>query len=134
MFERVVRNGHARVDSLEQGKEQDSLRDKINEAETRWATLKEKCDENCKDVDKLYPYSQKYSDEAVTFSIWLEKAEKKKDDLESQPLLPNENDLKKQRKDTEVSSARFQRRNRCDICTNYVCIVLVKGKCRKIHV
>ena len=84
------------------GHEQDTLRGRLNEAETKWTSLKEKCDENGKNIARLYPLSQKYNDEALTFSVWLEKTEKKKDVMEKQPLLSNENDIKKQRKDIEV--------------------------------
>lgn len=92
---------------MEPGNDKEALQNKLTEAEAKWSSVKQKCDKKCKDIDELYPLSQKYSEDAVTFSIWLDKAEKKKGDLETQPLLPNENDLKKQRKDTEVNKDCF---------------------------
>ena len=102
VLERVVRNGSDQVKELEHGKEQDDLRNKLSEAEAKWKSLKQRYDDDSRDIEQLYPFSQKYDDDAVTFSIWLERTEKRKADLENQPLLPNESDLKKQRKDSEV--------------------------------
>ena len=104
MFDRVIRNGHDQVDKIENAKEQEDLRNKLSEAETKWRSLIQKYKEHSADIDRLYPLSQKYSEDAVTFSIWLEKTEKKKTDLENEPLYPNENDLERQRKESEVCS------------------------------
>ena len=104
MYERVIRNGHDQVDKIDNAKEQEDLRNKLGEAEAKWKSLIQKYKEHSADIDRLYPLSQKYNEDAVTFSVWLEKTEKKKTDLESRPLYPNEDDLARQRKENEVGS------------------------------
>ena len=102
VFERIIRNGQDRVDDLEPGKERDALEQKLDDAEKQWNDVKTKSEKKTKDIERLHPRSKKYKDDSVTFSVWLEKAEKKKDDIEKQPLLSHEYGLKKQLKDTEV--------------------------------
>ena len=87
---------------MENDRERDNLRNKLDEAESKWKSLNQKYAERSKDLEELYPLSQKYDEEAVTFSVWLEKTEKRKTDLENQSLSPNESDLKKQRQDCKV--------------------------------
>ena len=97
-----MRDGRERSNQCGPGEQRDSLNAKLNEAEKRWSDVRRANDLKCRDIDALHSHSKKYSDEAVTFSIWLEKVEKKKNELEDQPIYCNESDLKAQRKETEV--------------------------------
>ena len=102
VFERIIRNGQDRIDDSEPGTERDALEQKLDDAEKQWNDVKTRSEKKTKDIERLHPRSKKYKDDSVSFSVWLEKAEKKKDDIEKQPLLSDENGLKKQLKDTEV--------------------------------
>ena len=102
MFERIVRDGQDLAEKIEPGPERESLEKRLDEAEGRWTALKTRSDNRKEDIDKLYPVSKKYADDAVLFSVWLNKAEKKKEELEDEPLATDKNAHKRQEKNFEV--------------------------------
>ncbi len=107
VYDKINRNGRDLAEKLEPGAERDDLEKRLDEAEERWTDLKKRSDKRKEDIDQLYPLSKRYSDDAVLFSVWLDKAEKKKEDIEKQPLKTDKNALKKQEKDLEVGYPFF---------------------------
>ena len=102
IHEAVLQNGHAILDSTEPGPERDALEAKLTDSDGRWKELNGTSEKLSNGVGQLYPVSRAYSDDAVTFSVWLMTAESKKDALMEQRLPADRTRLDMKRDELEV--------------------------------
>lgn len=100
VFERIVENGNHLLDETEPGAEKEALQQRIDDTKKKWEEVKDKSYKRKDDIDKLYPLAQAYNDDYVTFSVYLQDAEKRKDNLK--PVSADEEEILKQLEDIKV--------------------------------
>ena len=113
IYERILQNGHSLLDETEPGPERDAVQQKLDDLTNKWNGVKEKADKRTDDLGRLLPLAQTHNDNYVTFSVYLNGAEKKLNGFKQPEMDPEE--LERQKKELEVSSLLI-----------YICLKRVK--------
>jgi Spectrin repeat. len=100
LYERILQNGNSLLDDTEDGPEKEAVQQKLDDLTKKWDDVKDKTKKRTDDLDRLYPLAQAHSDSHVTFSVYLDGAEKKLNGFK-QPAIDQE-ELDRQKKELEV--------------------------------
>ena len=76
MFERIVQNGDSLLDEAEEGPEKEALRERLEVINEQWNDIKSQTQTRKEYIDKLYPLCEKFNDNYVLFSVFLEDSQK----------------------------------------------------------
>lgn len=100
VYESILQNGRNILDETEPGPEKNGVQGKLDDLTDSWNGVKENSAKRASDIDQLYPLCQVYADGYVTFSIYLNDAEKRQQALE--PVAGDKDELERQKKELEV--------------------------------
>ena len=89
------------MESTEPGPEKDALQKRLDDITECWNDVKGESFKRKEDIDKLYPLCHAYDDRYVTFSVYLQDAEKRKNGLG--PVSSDKSEVLKQIKELEVN-------------------------------
>uniref|UniRef100_A0A7M5V1J7 Uncharacterized protein n=1 Tax=Clytia hemisphaerica TaxID=252671 RepID=A0A7M5V1J7_9CNID len=99
IYERILQNGNSLLDETEPGPERDAVQQKLDDLTDKWNGVKEKADKRTDDLGRLLPLAQTHNDNYVTFSVYLNGAEKKLNGFKQPEMDPEE--LERQKKELE---------------------------------
>lgn len=105
VYERILQNGHSLLDETEDGPEKEVVQQRLDELTDTWNGIKEKSNQRSNDIGRLYPLASAHNDNYVTFSVYLNGAEKKLNGFDK-PCI-DEKELERQQKELEVCFILF---------------------------
>lgn len=100
VYERILQNGQNILDETEPGPERDGIEKRLDGLTNDWNDVKQKSDKRAADIDQIYPLCQEHTDGYVTFSVYLNDAEKRQRAFETVPY--DKDEIARQRKELEV--------------------------------
>lgn len=96
LFERIFKNGHDILESLEPGEEKDQLDEKLNDLTARWNSVKAKIEDRKAKIEDVSPVSKTHHDSLQALLPWMTDTENWVSSLE--PVSCDEKCISKEQK------------------------------------
>lgn len=75
LFEKISKNGHDILESLEPGEEKDELKEKLNDLTTRWDAVKTKIEDRKSKIDDVSVVAKTHHDSLLSLLPWMSDTE-----------------------------------------------------------